>query len=129
MDILSPLLLLALIFSPVAWLIYRAMRPKAGEFKVCTTCGHCGPERVHTPGSIGVEVFLWLLLFVPGLIYSIWRLSARSAVCESCGGKTLVKPGSPVGRRVLAGQGLAESMPAARKTAAEFPATWATPKR
>lgn len=71
---------------------------------VCTTCGHHGRATRTTRGSIWIEVVLWLCLIVPGLVYSIWRLSTRADACTSCGGTTLVPEGSPVGRKLLSDQ-------------------------
>jgi ribosomal protein L32 len=67
---------------------------------VCTTCGHVGIPKTHTPGHFLIELALWLLLLVPGLLYSLWRLHARRQVCESCGGSTLVPTTSPVGQQI-----------------------------
>jgi hypothetical protein len=69
---------------------------------VCTQCGEVGAPKYHTPGSILIEVILWLCLLIPGLIYSIWRHSAKRKVCRSCRGDSLVKPSSPMGQKVLA---------------------------
>ena len=66
----------------------------------CASCGHEGAARFHTHGSIFIELVLWLLLIVPGLIYSLWRLSTRHAVCAECGGVNLVPPSSPVARKL-----------------------------
>lgn len=73
---------------------------------VCTACGTKGVPRRTTPGSFLIELFLWCCFLVPGLIYSLWRLSSRKAVCSACGGAQLVPPDSPVGRRLMAGLGL-----------------------
>lgn len=69
---------------------------------VCLACGHQGPPRASTPGSFAIEVVLWLCFILPGLVYSMWRLSRRTAVCSACGATTLVPPGSPVARKFLA---------------------------
>lgn len=61
----------------------------------CMTCGTSGLPKVITKGSIFIEIFLWLCLIVPGLIYSIWRLSSRHKACPSCGSPTLVPVASP----------------------------------
>ena len=79
---------------------------------ICTACGTIGKPRTVTRGSIFIEIVLWLLFIVPGLIYSLWRPSTRRAVCAQCGAETLVPPNSPVGQRVLAG---AVTRPAAEK--------------
>jgi hypothetical protein len=80
---------------------------------VCPNCHFVGAARTHTPGSLGVEIFLWLfglvtLLFVIGFFvlmgaagYSIWRLAGRHSACPSCSHKSMVPTTSPVGRDIL----------------------------
>lgn len=63
--------------------------------KHCMTCGIEAVPTTHTKGSFGLEVVLWLLFIVPGLIYSVWRVSSRQQVCASCGGSALVRIDSP----------------------------------
>ena len=69
---------------------------------ICTNCGAVGRVKKDTPGSIWIELILWLLLIVPGIIYSVWRISSRRRVCSSCGSPALVPVESPVGRQLLA---------------------------
>lgn len=65
---------------------------------VCTRCLHEGEPGVVTPGSFALELVLWLCLLVPGLIYSVWRVSARRDCCALCGSTDLVPADSPRGR-------------------------------
>ncbi|MCE5185066.1 MAG: YqaE/Pmp3 family membrane protein [Planctomycetaceae bacterium] len=58
------------------------------------------PKKV-TRGSFFIEILLWLFFLLPGLIYSIWRLSSRSVVCRSCGSPNLVPLDSPVGMQLV----------------------------
>lgn len=69
-----------------------------GKTKFCTTCGHEGGTESKTRGSFLIEIILWLCFIVPGLIYSIWRVSSRHPVCASCGAATLVPPDSPMAK-------------------------------
>ena len=70
---------------------------------ICTQCGTVGTPKTITPGSILVEIFLWLCFIVPGLIYSVWRLSARRPTCRTCGAiRSLVPLHSPRGRELAA---------------------------
>jgi hypothetical protein len=67
------------------------------------TCKHCGttaPAKVGTRGSMGIELILWLCFLVPGLVYSLWRMSSRYWQCPACGGDQLVPPDSPEGKRI-----------------------------
>jgi hypothetical protein len=99
-----------LVFGLV-WVVFVAVRGMAGmgtsgKPLFCTTCGHEGAAKMRTKGSIGIEILLWLCFLVPGLIYSLWRISSRHAVCASCGARTLVPTDSPMAkaqRRALDG--------------------------
>lgn len=69
---------------------------------VCRDCGAKSKRAAYkTPGSIGVEVLAWLAFIIPGIIYSVWRLSAKKRVCKHCGSERLVPGDSPVGREVI----------------------------
>lgn len=92
------------IFGAVAFIVWRAFASAApsGEPQLCTACGHQGPTTKRTKGSFGIELVLWLLMIVPGLIYSLWRLSSRHPVCSACGATALVPVDSPVARKFRA---------------------------
>jgi hypothetical protein len=67
---------------------------------VCTQCGYVGrPTRV-TKGSIAIELVLWLFLIIPGLVYSIWRLTSRFDACPACKQPTMIPTDTPVGRKL-----------------------------
>ena len=85
----------------VVWGLWRLLFPGKGADMVCTTCGHHGAAKSHTRGSMLVEIVLWLLFLLPGLIYSLWRVSTRRRVCAACGGTALVPPDTPAGKRML----------------------------
>ena len=69
----------------------------AKETYICTTCGHVGlPDRV-TKGSFLIELALWLFFIVPGLIYSIWRLTTKHDACPMCGNSSMIPSGTPRG--------------------------------
>lgn len=59
-----------------------------------------------TPGSFAVELLLWLCLLVPGLVYSLWRLSARRDVCAKCGAGQLLPLDTPKGAQIAAHAGV-----------------------
>lgn len=69
----------------------------------CPQCGHTGTPKTHTRGSILIELILWLCFLVPGLIYSIWRLTTRAEVCALCGQPGVIPANSPVARKALGG--------------------------
>lgn len=68
---------------------------------VCPSCGSRGEPKTITKGSTGIELILWLCLLVPGLIYSIWRLSSRVKGCPSCGSMGMIPANSPHGKKLI----------------------------
>ena len=75
-----------------------------GKELVCVRCGHVGKPKQKAKGSFGLEMVLWLLLIIPGVIYSAWRsFSGTIKTCRSCGSDELVPLDSPRGQRMLAG--------------------------
>jgi len=56
--------------------------------------------RSFTPGSIGVEILLWLFFGI-GILYSVWRLSGRKIVCPTCLSPDIVHALTPRGRELL----------------------------
>jgi hypothetical protein len=67
----------------------------------CRDCGTVAPPKKHTPGHFLIEVVLWLCFLVPGIIYSIWRLSARRKACAECGGLAVIPRQSPAAKAAL----------------------------
>jgi hypothetical protein len=86
--------------------------------KVCKDCGTTGSAQRVTRGSLLVEIFLWLCFLVPGLFYSLWRLSTRYDACPACGSKNIVPLSSPVGAKLAAENGYPLNAP--RSGAEEF---------
>lgn len=80
--------------------------------KICTTCGHKGPEKSRPKGTFLGELGLWMvglllavlvtpiILFVP-LIYSLWRLVSRQRICSHCGNPTMIPLDSPLAAKLL----------------------------
>ena len=89
---------LALFLGAIAFGIWRGYQD-AGDAehrkKHCMTCGIDAAPTVKAKGSGLIELVLWLALFVPGLIYSIWRRTALVPICSQCGSTTLVPKDSP----------------------------------
>lgn len=67
---------------------------------ICTNCGTAGKPKMRTKGSFLVEVALWICFIIPGLLYSLWRMTSREKVCPSCGAINMVPLDSPMGRKL-----------------------------
>lgn len=87
-------------------------RGKEVAHKACKDCGTVAEPSTKTPGSIGIELVLWLCFLVPGLIYSIWRLSARHDACPACGSKRIVPASTPDGQRIVSAAPVGSIAPA-----------------
>ena len=61
----------------------------------CERCHTIAAPIKRTKGSMTMELFLWLFFLLPGLFYSIWRLTTRAEVCSACGSDALIPPASP----------------------------------
>jgi hypothetical protein len=68
---------------------------------ICTVCGTAGEPKTITKGSTLIELILWLCFLIPGLLYSIWRLTSRHKACAACGNQNLVPPDSPIGKKIV----------------------------
>ena len=69
---------------------------------VCTNCGFVGRPRMTVQGSGCVELALWLLLIIPGVIYSVWRLPSKQPACPNCSAPNSMIPAhSPRAREIL----------------------------
>ena len=79
-------------------MIYLQIPPQK---KVCTKCETIASPKLITKGSLAIEIILWLCFIVPGLIYTLWRLtSGQYRACPSCGSPDIVPLDSPVGQRI-----------------------------
>ncbi|HAW58358.1 MAG TPA: hypothetical protein DCX03_04995 [Bacteroidales bacterium] len=68
---------------------------------ICTNCGYQGKPATITRGGIGTEIILWLLFIIPGLLYSIWRMSTKYTACPKCKKPTMIPIDSLMGKKIL----------------------------
>jgi hypothetical protein len=68
---------------------------------LCPNCGHKGKPKLYTKGNIFLEIVLWLLFLLPGLIYSIWRLSSRYRGCPQCEAPNMLPLNSPLAQKLI----------------------------
>jgi len=69
----------------------------------CPNCGCSAKPATITRGSFGIELLLWLFFLIPGLMYSIWRLSSRYKGCPMCKQPGMIPLDSPRAKAMLAG--------------------------
>lgn len=67
----------------------------------CTQCGYIGKTETAIKGNMGVEIVLWLLFIIPGLIYSVWRSSSRYQVCPKCKNQNMIPLDSPKAQKMV----------------------------
>ena len=92
-----------IIFGLIAWAIFSAFsKPGAADNSICPRCGIQGIPVRKTRGNFFIELALWLCFIIPGLIYSIWRLSTRYDACANCGNSGLVPVSSPAAQNIAA---------------------------
>ena len=68
---------------------------------LCVDCHTIGKPRKVIKGNVVAEIFLWCLFLLPGMIYTVWRLSTRHLACRACGGSTLIPVDAPRARQIL----------------------------
>jgi hypothetical protein len=69
---------------------------------ICLTCKFVADPIRVVRGSFFLELALWLFFLIPGLLYSIWRLTTKSEVCPACGNPSMIPISSPAGQELLA---------------------------
>lgn len=77
------------------WSMKRMFSKLSVKELFCKSCGTISKPINATPGSIWLELFLWAMGGLPGLLYSMWRLSNKFKVCPSCKSKDIIPADSP----------------------------------
>lgn len=97
---MSGALIVGLVAAVIAaFLIADKMRP--GKEFICAKCGWHGTPKKGLNGNAGVELLLWVLFIVPGMIYTAYRAKNRPSICRSCGSTDMIPVDSPRGRELL----------------------------
>jgi hypothetical protein len=58
---------------------------------LCTRCGETAAPDSRVAGSDRLELALWLVFLVPGLLYCVWRHLQRRRTCPACGSSDLIR--------------------------------------
>ena len=67
----------------------------------CTACGTVAIPKRYTKGSFGMEILLWLLMVLPGVLYTLWRITSKYAGCPQCQAPGMIPLTSPVAQAAL----------------------------
>lgn len=104
----SVLLSVIIIVGIPLFVIRSLLKPRGGRDPngayVCTHCGTRGTPKDRVKGSMGMELILWLCFLLPGLLYSIWRLSSKERVCPACQQPGMIPIATPVGKKIVGEQ-------------------------
>jgi hypothetical protein len=104
---LIPFLLFLLVMY-IIFVIYRSFSKgfssgyKGESLFICANCGFKGNSKTVTNGSFLIEVFLWIMLIIPGMIYSLWRMTSKYKACPKCNAPNMVPMDSPRGKKLEA---------------------------
>lgn len=69
---------------------------------ICKNCGYQGYPKIKTPGLFAYEILLYFLLIIPGLAYSLWRLTHRYTMCPVCAQTNMLPMSSPIAKQIAA---------------------------
>jgi hypothetical protein len=71
------------------------------DLYICKSCFAIATPNVKKKGSLTVEIFLWALFLVPGMIYTSWRLLKREKTCPVCSSASVISMNSAKGTKFL----------------------------
>ena len=92
---LDGIIAITLVIGAILLRLFYKWKP---ETMYCKRCGHVAEPINRTNGSLALEIVLWFMLILPGLLYSTWRLTTRRKVCPHCGSEDLIPPDSPLAK-------------------------------
>lgn len=67
---------------------------------VCSNCGYVVEPVKVVRGNLATEIILWFFFIIPGICYSVWRVSGKGMVCPKCNSSQLVPIDSPKGEEL-----------------------------
>jgi len=74
-------LALGLVFKLVLGLLTGG---RWGPVRYCPACGLVARGMPVPRGRLSLELLLWMAFLLPGLLYTLWRVSNPHRVCVSC---------------------------------------------
>lgn len=92
-------LFVAAVLGLITWIGVRAT--KMDKEYLCKSCGTKGKAASVTPGSFLIEIVLWIAFIVPGILYSLYRVTKRHNACPVCKSREIIPVDSPLAVKVL----------------------------
>ena len=74
------------------------------EEKICLLCGSQVKPKQGMKGSGALEIVLWLIFLLPGILYTLYRMTNKVETCPVCSGHNLVPLDSPAAKNAKARQ-------------------------
>lgn len=95
------LFVIVVVFAAIA--LSKRLGGSAGarDEMLCTRCHAQGKPETGIKGSLVIEIVLWLLMIVPGLLYTLWRSSSKFPVCAACGSPDMIPLDSPRAKEII----------------------------
>ncbi len=69
------------------FICYILCKAEIEYMRCCPECGYSGKISARYPGDELVELILWLLLIIPGALYTKWRWKNSYLICHKCGSR------------------------------------------
>lgn len=79
----------------------KATRAARNKEYICNNCHFIGHGQMKRKGSGWLESLIWIVLLIPGPIYSLWRYNTRHLVCPKCHGYDLIRLDTPPGQEIF----------------------------
>ena len=87
MEYVISAVLTTLFLAVLVLLIAKMVKTKR---MLCVTCRAVSNVRPKPQGSAAVELLLYFLFILPGVIYTFWRASNQSCTCPQCGSREMI---------------------------------------
>jgi uncharacterized membrane protein YqaE (UPF0057 family) len=68
---------------------------------VCTSCLYVGYPMQSGKGNIIIEIILYCCGILPGIVYTLWRISSKQKVCPQCKLPNIIPINSVRGKQLV----------------------------
>ena len=69
------------------------------DLYICRACRLVATPKIIAKGSSRIEIMLWCLFIIPGIIYSSWRHISKDKVCPACSSLAAIPINSVMGQK------------------------------